>query len=98
MDLNELKSIAENINSFTITIQTTRRPENESINNVSEQKVSRCTIPIIMVCFSVIDMLGQWVNQSNDNDFKHSSAFFEKLAFRDNLKNKQTCQKVKRSL
>lgn len=89
LDLEAMEKIAESAGSTTsITVRTTIRPGDEHLHQVEEPKISRCTVPIAMVCFSVLDMVGQWVNDFKDDDFGHSaSAFFTKLASRDDLKN-----------
>jgi hypothetical protein len=58
---------------------------------------SRFTVPLAMVCFSVIDFSGQIIRQDNlygasykQNDFlEHARNFFDILAGRDDLKNGQ---------
>lgn len=96
LDLKALENIAEAGNSSTTTFQTTRAPGYEYITIPETPRVSRCTIPIAMVCFSVIDMIGQWVNEHHDDDFSHSSsAFFKHLALRDDLKNPETSRVFK---
>jgi hypothetical protein len=90
LDLEAMEQIAESGNSSTTTTQTTIRPGDEHLFTPESPKVSRCTIPIAMVCFSVIDMFGQWVNEFHDDDFAHSSsAFFERLASKEDLKNEK---------
>lgn len=96
LDLNAMEQIAEAGNSTTTTTQTTIRPGDEHLYTPETPKISRCTIPIAMVCFSVIDMFGQWVNTFHDDDFAHSSsAFFERLAKKEDLKNTEASQKFK---
>jgi hypothetical protein len=89
-DLDELQKIAEKGNetpsSSSLTFQSTIRPDGEYLFSNPTPKISRCTIPIAMICFSIIDMFGQWINDYNDDDFGHSSvAFFKKLAKKDDL-------------
>lgn len=100
LDLNELQKIAdagnERTSSSTTTIHTTQRPNENRIYKNEPHDISRCTIPIAMVCFSAVDMFGQWVNPLNDNDFKYSSgAFFGKLAGLNDLKNNATLDKFR---
>lgn len=96
LDLVELEKIAEAANRSTTTVQTTRAPGYEYITIPEMPVISRCTIPMTMLCFAVIDMFGQWVNEHRDDDFAHSSsAFFKKLASREDLKNKITSKKFK---
>lgn len=96
LDLEALEKIAEAGNSATTTTQTTIRPGDEHLHIPEQPKISRCTIPIAMVCFSVIDMFGQWVNEYHDDDFGHSSsAFFKHLAFKEDLKNEKAYQVFK---
>ena len=96
LDLDSIEQIAEAGNSTTTTTQTTIRPSDEHLFTPESPKVSRCTIPIAMVCFSIIDMFGQWVNNYIDDDFAHSSSdFFEKLAMKEDLKNGDASNKFK---
>lgn len=96
LDLKAIEEIAEAGNSAVTTTQTTIRPGDENLYRLESPKISRCTIPLAVVCFSVIDMLGQWVNKFSDDDFAHSSsAFFEKLAMKEDLKNEGASLKFK---
>lgn len=96
LDLDAMEKIAEAGNSSTTTTQTTIRPGDEHLHTPESPRVSRCTIPIAMVCFSIIDMFGQWVNKHHDDDFAHSaSAYFEQLAKRDDLKNNEASKVFK---
>jgi len=100
LDLDQLQQIADIGNataasSSTIT-QSTRRPEDEISCSDTPPDISRCTIPIAMVCFSIIDMVGQWLNENNNDDFGHSAnAFFNKLSGKDDLKNHANSSKLK---
>jgi len=96
LDLDIMEKIAEKGNTSMTTTQTTIRPGDEYLHTSESPKVSRCSIPIAMVCFSTIDMFGQWVNKYNDDDFAHSSsAFFEQLALKEDLKNDKASQVFK---
>lgn len=96
LDLDAMEQVAEGGNATTTTIHTTIRPGDEHLFTPETPKVSRCAIPIAMVCFSVIDMFGQWINKFQDDDFAHiSSAFFERLAKKDDLKKQEASQKFK---
>jgi len=98
-DLVQLKKIGEDGNAIsdkqTTTFQTTIRPGDNYLPQESEN-ISRCTIPIAMVCFSVIDMIGQWINEQMDDDFGNSAqAFISKLSKKDDLKNQNARTKIK---
>src|SRR6266542_788128 len=100
LDLDSLQKIADEGNaasvSSSLTTQTTIRPGDEKFYVRESPKILRCTIPIAMVCFSVVDMFGQWINDHKDDDFGHSSsAFFQKLAKKDDLKNKDKSERLK---
>lgn len=99
-DLDKLQNIADDTNdltnSTTTTTQTTRYPGDDSSSYQQSGNISRCTIPIAMVCFSFIDMIGQWVNEFDDDDFGNSAdAFFTKLANTQDLKSTDTRRKFK---
>ena len=99
LDLEQLKIIGdtgnENSGSLTVTVQTTIRPGDNYPPQESEN-ISRCTIPIAMVCFSVIDMIGQWINEQRDDDFGNSAhAFISKLSKKDDLKKQNARTKIK---
>ncbi|KAA2239113.1 hypothetical protein F0L74_23160 [Chitinophaga agrisoli] len=104
-DLEKLKSLAEDANgkistmSSTTTNETTKAPGDwvgQSQESRTLINVSRCTIPIAMVCFSVIDMMGQWMKVKHDDDFGSSAhTFFAELAGRNELSNEDRKQKIK---
>lgn len=95
LDLQTLKDIAEQVNksiSSTTGIETTKWPSGETNLKSDATTISRCTVPIVMVCFSSIDMFGQWLKKNEDDDFGTSAfEFFNKLLKRDDL-NKETTQ------
>ena len=99
LDLDKLKKIGDEGNAIsgsqTTTVQTTIRPGDNYPPQESEN-ISRCTIPIAMVCFSVIDMIGQWINEQRDDDFGNSAhAFISKLSKKDDLKKQTARTKIK---
>lgn len=96
LDLDQLQGIAENANSSsTTTIETTNTPWDDSIQIGLIQNISRCTIPIAMVCFSVIDMFGQWLNGKRCKFDKAANAYFRELLKKDDLKNTDSVKKFK---
>lgn len=98
LDLDAMERIARSIDSNNETIQTTIRPCDEHLKISKTSYVSRCTIPIVMTCFAIIDLFGQWVSEYSDDDFAHSSsAFFRHLADKDDLKNEAVCQLLKKT-
>lgn len=95
-DLDQLQTIAEKEELETTTTQTTIRPDDDSYLESNSQQISRCTIPIVMVCFSVIDMIGQWLKNKKDDDFGSSAyVFFKELSNIDDLKTKTSQEKFK---
>ncbi len=100
-DLDKLRDVAEEANksiadSSTLTLQTTRRPDDLDLKY--ELDISRCTIPIAMVCVSVIDMIGQWLKERPDNDFGSSAQIFlKKLSGKDDLNKLGVQEKFKKN-
>ncbi len=97
-DLDKLQNIADDANSgnSTTTLRTTSRPGEDNFSDESAVDPSRCTIPIAMVCFSTLDMVGQWLKTKQDDDFGSSAhCFFYQLANRDDLKNPDTQNRLK---
>lgn len=99
-DLDELELIAERANetsrSSSLTIQTTKRPEDQGDCDDMTVDISRCTIPMAMVCFSIIDMIGQWLKKIEDSDFRSSaSIFFKDLVDRHDLINDAALERFK---
>ena len=65
---------------------------------------SRCTVPLSMLCFSVIDFIGRLLDKgykggeedgSADNFIRYARNFFESLAGRDDLQRDETSTKLK---
>lgn len=99
LDLEKLKDIGDKANESnqaqTTTLQTTIRPDDKYFS-INSEKISRCAIPISMICFSVIDMIGQWLNEKAVDDFGISAhSFFFQLAKKDDLKNDKAKNKIK---
>lgn len=97
-DLDNLQNIADEANAAvsTVTIQTTRRPDDEYFEFNETIDESRCTIPIVMVCFSAVDMIGQWLKEYADDDFGSSAhCFFDQLSRKDDLKRPTSQNKIK---
>jgi hypothetical protein len=99
-DLDVLEGIANEVNnalsSSSTTAQTTKRPGD--VNNCEHVliDVSRCTIPIAMVCFSVIDMIGNWLNEKEEDDFSLAAGnYFSVILKNDDFKNNNSKQKIK---
>lgn len=104
LDLDEMEKIAINNTiaardptlSSTTTTKTTIRPGSEVVYSCKSDEISRCTIPIAMVCFSVIDLFGRWLNIPHNDDFGNSAqSYFSKIAKRDDLKNPVTHTHIK---
>jgi hypothetical protein len=97
-DLNELEDIADKANNTSPSVrpQPTRRPQDITECDELDIDISRCTIPIAMVCFSIIDMVGQWINKEENDDFGLAAGnFFTTLVNRDDLKKGETIIKFK---
>lgn len=98
-DMDNLRDIAEEANksiadSSTLTLQTTRRPDDLKY----ELDISRCAIPIAMVCISVIDMIGQWLKKRPDDDFGSSAQIFlKKLSGKDDINKLGVQEKFKKN-
>jgi len=87
-DLNELECIAEKASVKFSELNTTIYPDDLNKINYEKNKTSHCSIPIAMVCFSVIDTYGQWAKKNFTDDFASSAeAFFTFLSKREDLKN-----------
>lgn len=100
-DLDNLQGIAEAANKSnnyysTVTTQTTKLSDNFELEDGFD--ISRCTIPITMVCISVIDMIGQWLKERSDDDFgSYAQLFFKKLSDNDDLKKQAVQEKFKKN-
>lgn len=105
-DIDKLEEVArqEAENDIILNERGYFYPPTTSQSGVSSQESyilkSRCTIPLSMVCFSIIDFLGKLTcdkqNPSSDNSgekdkFKNrAQCFFKKLAKSDDLNNDST--------
>lgn len=99
-DLTQLENVAQNVkeetSSATTTLRTTAYPGTNNIASAEAVFLSRCTVPMAMVCIAFIDVTGQWLNESDDK-FAHSAqAFFKQIAQVDDLKNKDTATKFEK--
>lgn len=101
-DLDELEYVAEKANSSlastssSTTTQTTKRPDDITDCDPLKIDLSRCTIPMAMVCFSIIDIIGQWLNEKEDDDFGlAANNFFTHIANSGDLKNDEAIKKFK---
>jgi len=101
LDLAALENIAEEVAQKEI-MEIRVPPPTTNPHGMGQTPIaiaeSRCTVPITMVCFSVIDFIGKLCD-TNDaaltpkdlDDFeKHAKVFFTRLALRDDLKNGHT--------
>lgn len=97
-DLDKLQAFADQVSFETTTIETTQVFHDGSVNgHDGSSRISRCTIPMTMVCFSTIDMIGQWLKENNDDDFGSSAhTFLSILASVDDLKNENAQIKLRR--
>lgn len=96
-DLDKLQTFADQVSFETTTIETTQVFHDGSVNgHDGSSRISRCTIPMTMVCFSTMDMIGHWIKDEEDDDFGSSAhAFLNILANVDDLKNLNSQNKLK---
>lgn len=92
LDLDNLEAIAKSAGetgSSSITFQSTRNPTDEGHFKVPD--ISRCTIPLAMLCFATLDVFGFWAGKGTDGDFASTStSFFSIISKRDDLKKLDT--------
>ncbi|MGV3766806.1 MAG: hypothetical protein ACO1NW_11815 [Chitinophagaceae bacterium] len=104
-DLAKLEGIAKEVNnqSSSTTLQTTLSPEDwkryceRTSRKKEDTDESRCTIPMAMLCFAIVDMVGQWLKGVADDEFTVSAQrFFKDLANKSDLDKQESREKIKR--